>query len=68
MLEGRAWLSPPFIQFARARQQAMPGSEPRLALAIGAYARAHPVVAVPADGDVIDLGAPAGGCFTGDHL
>jgi hypothetical protein len=58
MLEGRAWLSPPFIQFARARQQAMPGREPRLALAIGAYTRAHPVVAVLADGDVIDLGAP----------
>jgi UTP-glucose-1-phosphate uridylyltransferase len=58
MLEGRAWLSPPFIQFARSRQHAMPGREPRLALAIGAYARAHPVVAVLADGDVIDLGAP----------
>jgi UTP-glucose-1-phosphate uridylyltransferase len=58
MLEGRAWLSSPFIQFARGRQQAMLGTEPRLALAIGAYARAHPVVAVLADGDVIDLGAP----------
>jgi hypothetical protein len=57
MLEGRAWLSSPFIQFARGRQHAMPGREPRLALAIGAQARAHPVVAFLADGDVIDLGA-----------
>ena len=57
MLEGRA-ADPPFIQFARRRQHAMPGGEPRLALAIGAYAREHPVVAVLADGDAIDLGAP----------
>ena len=40
------------------RQHAMPGREPRLALATGAYAGAHPVVAVLADGDVIGIGAP----------
>jgi hypothetical protein len=40
MFEGRARLGSPFIQFARGRQHAMPGREPRLALAIGAYARA----------------------------
>ncbi len=36
----------------------MPGGEPKLALAVGAYAREHPVVAAPAPGEVIDLGAP----------
>ena len=36
----------------------MPGREPRLDLATGAYAGAHPVVAVLADGDVIGIGAP----------
>jgi UTP-glucose-1-phosphate uridylyltransferase len=58
MLEGRARLTARFIQFARGRQQAGPGTEPKLALAIGLYAREHPVVAVPAGGGVIDLGTP----------
>lgn len=58
MLEGRARLTTRFLEFARGRQHAAPGAEPRLALAIGAYAREHPVVAVPVGGDVIDLGAP----------
>jgi UTP-glucose-1-phosphate uridylyltransferase len=58
MLEGRARLTGRFLEFARALQHAAPGAEPKLALAIGAYAREHPVVAVPATGDVIDLGAP----------
>ncbi len=40
------------------RQLAAPGSEPKLSLAIGAYARDHRVTAVPALGDVIDLGTP----------
>jgi hypothetical protein len=35
-----------------------PGREPKLALAIGDYAREHPVWAVPRDGEVTDLGAP----------
>jgi UTP-glucose-1-phosphate uridylyltransferase len=59
MLEGRARLTAPFVRFARSRQHAAPGSEPKLALALGKYARDHRVVAVPADGKVIDLGAPA---------
>jgi hypothetical protein len=59
MLEGRARLTAPFIRFARCRQHAAPGSEPRLALAFGAYARDHRVVAVPADAEVVDLGVPA---------
>lgn len=58
MLEGRARLTAPFLRFARSRQLAAPGSEPKLSLAIGAYARDHRVTAVPALGDVIDLGAP----------
>jgi UTP-glucose-1-phosphate uridylyltransferase len=58
MLEGRAQLTGRFLEFARSRQHAVPGAEPKLALAIGAYAREHPVVAVPAGGGVIDLGAP----------
>jgi UTP-glucose-1-phosphate uridylyltransferase len=58
MLEGRARLTAGFLEFACSRQDAGPGSEPKLALAIGAYARRHPVFAVPRDGEVIDLGAP----------
>ena len=73
MLEGRARLTATFLAFARARQHARHGSEPRLALAIGAYAREHRVVAVPAAGDIIDLGArkatasPAPGDGTADY-
>jgi hypothetical protein len=58
MLEGRAWLTTRFLDFARDRQHAASGGEPRLALTIGAYAREHPVVAVSGGDDVIDLGAP----------
>jgi UTP-glucose-1-phosphate uridylyltransferase len=59
MLEGRARLTGAFIDFARARQGAGPGREPKLALAISAYAREHPVYAVTCEGEVIDLGSPA---------
>jgi hypothetical protein len=43
MLEGRARLTVSFIEFASARQRSShpPDSEPKLALAIGAYAREH---------------------------
>lgn len=58
MLEGRARLTGEFIEFARARHDAGPGREPKLALAVSAYAREHPVYAVPREGEVIDLGAP----------
>jgi hypothetical protein len=58
MLEGRARLTTGFLEFARSRQDAGSGSEPKLALAIGAYAREHRVFAVPCDGEVIDLGTP----------
>lgn len=58
MLEGRARLTAPFLRFARSRQHAAPGNEPKLSMAIGAYARDHRVIAVPAPGDVIDLGTP----------
>jgi len=59
MLEGRARLTAQFIRFARDHQHAAPGGEPKLTLALGAYAREHRVVAVPADAEVIDLGVPA---------
>ena len=59
MLEGRARLTAPFIRFARGHQDAAPRSEPKPSLALGAYAREHQVVAVPADAEVIDLGVPA---------
>jgi UTP-glucose-1-phosphate uridylyltransferase len=59
MLEGRARLTGAFIDFARDRQGAGPGREPKLALAVSAYARDHPVYAVTCDGEVIDLGSPA---------
>jgi UTP-glucose-1-phosphate uridylyltransferase len=58
MLEGRAWLTARFLEFARGRQHDGPESEPKLALAIEVYAREHPVVAVPTAGDIIDLGTP----------
>jgi hypothetical protein len=50
-----------FIRFARAFPIA-PGVEPKLALAIGAYAATHPVVATETSCEVIDLGAPACRC------
>jgi UTP-glucose-1-phosphate uridylyltransferase len=58
MLEGRARLTGAFIEFARARQGAGPGREPKLARAVSAYAREHPVYAVTHEGEVIDLGSP----------
>jgi UTP-glucose-1-phosphate uridylyltransferase len=58
MLEGRARLTAPFIQFARDRLHTAPGNEPKLALALSAFAREHQVVAVPTKADVIDLGSP----------
>lgn len=58
MLEGRARLTAQFLRFARSRQHIAPDSEPKLSMAIGAYARGHRVIAVPVPGDVIDLGTP----------
>ena len=40
-------------------EHAAPRGEPKLALALGAYAREHWVVAVSAGAEVIDLGVPA---------
>ncbi len=62
LLEGRARLTPEFIRFARS-YQAPARTEPKLALAIAAYARTHPVVIATTTSQVIDLGAsPPGGC------
>jgi hypothetical protein len=61
LLEGQARVTADFIRFARAFPIA-PGVEPKLALTIGAYAAAHPVVAIETDCEVIDLGAPACRC------
>jgi UTP-glucose-1-phosphate uridylyltransferase len=56
LLEGRARLTPALI--SRARIQRSPvGAEPKLALAIAAWARTHPVVVIPTSSHVIDLGA-----------
>jgi hypothetical protein len=46
-------------RFARDHQHAAPSSEPKVALALSAYALEHRVVAVPADAEVIDLGIQA---------
>jgi hypothetical protein len=58
LFEGRARLSAGFVEFARTRTPP-PGTEPKLALTIGAYARTHPVQVIQTSSDVIDLGAPA---------
>lgn len=55
LLEGRARLTPGFIRFARG-YQAPAGTEPKLALAIAAYARTHPVAVTTTSSQVIDLG------------
>jgi hypothetical protein len=57
-LEGRARLTAAFIDFARARTPS-PDTEPKLALAIAAYAAAHPIRVVETSGDIIDLGTVA---------
>jgi UTP-glucose-1-phosphate uridylyltransferase len=56
LLEGRARLTPGFIRFART-YRAPAGTEPKLALAIAAYARTHTVVVSTTTSQVIDLGA-----------
>ena len=56
LLEGRARLTPGFIRFARSYQPPA-GTEPKLTLAIAAYARTHPVTVITTTSQVIDLGA-----------
>jgi len=51
----------------RPRQHAGHGAEPRLSLAVGAYAREHRIVAVPVAGDVIDLGAREAAASSAPH-
>jgi UTP-glucose-1-phosphate uridylyltransferase len=60
MLEGRARITAGFLAFARTLASGECGAsgEPKLALVIGAYARAYPVLALLTDADVIDLGIP----------
>jgi UTP-glucose-1-phosphate uridylyltransferase len=61
VLEGRARLTAGFIGFARG-YRAPAGTEPKLALALAAYARTHPVAVTTTSGQVIDLGTcPPGG-------
>ncbi len=55
LLEGRARLTAGFIRFAPGYQTPA-GTEPKLALAIAAYARTHPVVVTTTSSHVIDLG------------
>jgi UTP-glucose-1-phosphate uridylyltransferase len=62
LLEGRARLTPAFISSARSRQSPA-GAEPKLALMIAEWARAHPVIVTPTTSQVIDLGtSPNCGC------
>jgi hypothetical protein len=62
LLEGRTRLTPAFIRTARSRQS-LAGAEPKLALAIADWARAHPVIVTPTTSPVIDLGtSPRCGC------
>jgi hypothetical protein len=56
LLEGRARLTAGFIRFARG-YHAPAGTEPKLALALAAYARDHPVTVITIAGQVIDLGS-----------
>jgi hypothetical protein len=58
LLEGRMRLTGDFVAFARTHPTP-PGSEPKWALTLAAYAQHHPVHVVPLYGDVIDLGTPA---------
>ena len=55
LLEGRARLTADFVRFASAYQQPA-GTEPKLALAVAAYARTHPVIVITTTSQVIDLG------------
>jgi UTP-glucose-1-phosphate uridylyltransferase len=55
LLEGRARLTAGFIRFARSYQPPA-GTEPKLALALAAYARTDPVVVATTTSHVIDLG------------
>jgi UTP-glucose-1-phosphate uridylyltransferase len=55
LLEGRARLTAGFISFARSHRVPA-GTEPKLALALAAYARTHPVFVTNTSAQVIDLG------------
>jgi UTP-glucose-1-phosphate uridylyltransferase len=55
LLEGRTRLTAGFIGFARS-YRAPAGTEPKLALALAAYARTHPVFVTKTSAQVIDLG------------
>jgi UTP-glucose-1-phosphate uridylyltransferase len=58
LLEGRARLTSDFVCFARNHISDV-GPEPKLALALGAYATAHPVYIAETESAAIDLGALA---------
>ena len=58
LLEGRARLTPGFVDFTRT-QPHRAGAEAKLALTLAAYSRTHPVHVLPVAADVIDLGTPA---------
>jgi hypothetical protein len=65
-LEGpHARLTAEFVRFARGYHPPA-DAEPKLALALAAYARSHPVTVVTIAGQVVDLGTiPPCGCKTG---
>ncbi len=57
LLEGRARLDDDFLYYARSHLCA-PGSEPRLSLALAAYAQMRAVHVVSTTSEVVDLGTP----------
>jgi UTP-glucose-1-phosphate uridylyltransferase len=57
LLEGRTRLTTDFIDFART-YRGPSDTEPKLALALGIYARTKPVIVIPTNADVTDLGLP----------
>ncbi|MFI9842557.1 transcriptional regulator [Nonomuraea sp. NPDC051941] len=59
MLEGRARVDDTFLDCARTNLAASSG-EPRLSLALAAYARTSTVRVVSTTGEIVDLGTPTG--------
>jgi UTP-glucose-1-phosphate uridylyltransferase len=59
LLEGRAWLTPAFIDHLKISTFTVRIGEAKLSLALAGYARDHQVDVVTTTSDVIDLGAPS---------
>jgi UTP-glucose-1-phosphate uridylyltransferase len=65
LLEGRFRLSAHFVNLlGRGTSQNRPGEEPKLSLALGAYARNWPVHVITTTAGVLDLGLPTPGSMS----